>query len=269
MVMKVLICTDGSKQAEEALAYGAPLLQALRAEVTVLGVIEDPKHKRDLERSIEWAQEKLKGLPCSTKTRKGHPDVEILEEEKEEEYDLILLGSIGRRGILGFLLGPTAIKIAKYARTSVLMVRGGERPLRRLLVCAAGVESDLVNIEMAATLSQALQAEAVILHVSSEVAIVCKSPKELEELKARPLECDIPERELLSRELKLLEEKGVEGHVKIRVGLVEDEILVEARKGYDLIVVGAHTAKGISRYLLGDVSGRILEHSPLPVLLVR
>jgi nucleotide-binding universal stress UspA family protein len=57
---------------------------------------------------------------------------------------------------------------------------------------------------------------------------------------------------------------------KVRHGFVIDEILAEAQEGdYDLLIIGAHVARGLSRWLLDNVTARLLEETQLPVLVVR
>ena len=57
---------------------------------------------------------------------------------------------------------------------------------------------------------------------------------------------------------------------KVRHGFVVDEILAELREGdYDLLVVGAHVARGLNRFLLDDVTAHLIEEATTPVLVVR
>lgn len=53
-------------------------------------------------------------------------------------------------------------------------------------------------------------------------------------------------------------------------GRVADAIVHEAREaGCDLIVIGTHGRRGLSRALLGSDAERVLRQSHVPVLLVR
>jgi nucleotide-binding universal stress UspA family protein len=63
----------------------------------------------------------------------------------------------------------------------------------------------------------------------------------------------------------------VEAEIKIRIGLVVEEIVDElATGGYDLLVVGAHRSNGlVERLLLEDVTADIVPQSPVPVLVVK
>jgi nucleotide-binding universal stress UspA family protein len=74
----------------------------------------------------------------------------------------------------------------------------------------------------------------------------------------------------LETALNTLKSAGVSCAAKVRHGLVVDEIAAEARDGdYDLLVIGAHLARGLSRWLLDDVTAHVLEETRVPVLVVR
>jgi len=59
--------------------------------------------------------------------------------------------------------------------------------------------------------------------------------------------------------------------VKVRRGLVCDEILRDAKRGdYDLLVPGSsRSATGLVRIMMGDVTPQIIQQAKQPVLVVR
>ena len=59
--------------------------------------------------------------------------------------------------------------------------------------------------------------------------------------------------------------------VKLRRGIVADEILRESQRGdYDLIVLGSpRSASSIVRVLMGDLARELLNRAQRPVLIVR
>lgn len=65
-------------------------------------------------------------------------------------------------------------------------------------------------------------------------------------------------------------DKAKLGQVLLRTGDARDVILSTARElGADLIVMGTHGRRGVSRVLLGSVAEAIVRTAPCPVLTVR
>lgn len=76
--------------------------------------------------------------------------------------------------------------------------------------------------------------------------------------------------ELLAPQLKALREAGFEAALIVREGEPGVEIAQAATEGrFDLIVMGTHGRKLITRALLGSVANKVLSSCTVPVLLVR
>jgi len=68
----------------------------------------------------------------------------------------------------------------------------------------------------------------------------------------------------------LLTAGGVEVSRVVEMGDPATVILELARReAVDLVVVGSHGRTGFERFLLGSVSGRVVEHAPCDVLVVK
>ena len=272
--MKILLCTDGSADAARAARFGLRLARRGVDALQVLGVIEDHD---DAERLIQNALETLGaemdpiGLEYQTKTRRGHAAEQILDEAAEWQADLIVIGQLGRRGLTRFIMGGTATRIVQYARCSVLLVKGQRSALQKILVCTAGGEPGLRDVEVASRLAAQTQAAVTVLHVMSQVALTEKTYQpELEAPATDLMARHTREGRHLEAALSSLRSAGVSCAAKVRHGLVVDEIAAEARDGdYDLLVIGAHLARGLSRWLLDDVTAHVLEETQMPVLVVR
>jgi len=272
--VKILFCTDGSADAAQAARFGRRLARRGIDSVQLLGVIEDYEGAEQLIRNALAALEAellANGVVCETNMRRGHAAEQILDEAAEWRADLIVIGQLGRRGLTRFIMGGTATRIVQYARCSVLLVKGQRSALHRILVCTAGGEPGLRDVEVAGRLAAQTQATVTVLHVMSQVALTEKN--------YRP-ELEAPADDLITRHthegvhletaLNTLKSLGVSCVAKVRHGLVVDEIVAEARDGnYDLLVIGAHLARGLSRWLLDDVTAHVLEETQVPVLVVR
>jgi len=76
---------------------------------------------------------------------------------------------------------------------------------------------------------------------------------------------------LLDRALAILAAQGIEPIDRIveRAPSASDAILTHARRGaFDLIVMGTHGRKGLSRLVMGSVAEAVLRDAPCPVLTV-
>ena len=80
----------------------------------------------------KWAEEALEaraaeiraaGVPVRWKLTAGVPFDAIVQAAEEEGADMIVMGTHGRRGLEGLLLGSVANKVVRLAECPVLTVR--------------------------------------------------------------------------------------------------------------------------------------------------
>jgi nucleotide-binding universal stress UspA family protein len=273
--MQILLCTDGSPHGQDALWLGAQLARQSPEPATLLGVVEETGDRPLIEQALEEGQHLLAGAPApNSRIRQGHAAEQILEEAAEAEYDLIVVGSRGRRGLTRFLLGSTAERIARHAEQPVLIVHGERRHLSRILACTAAGKAGLVTVDVAGRVARLLDAQVTVLHIMSQLASAPDLDATLMEDLEAPADVLIShhtrEGEHLEQALQILSSLGVDGQPRVRHGLVVDEILSEVCDGdYDLVVVGAHTTRGMMRFLVEDVTHKIIDQTDRPVLVAR
>ena len=143
---RILIATDFSPHSQVALRYAKALAEAFRSEIVLCHVLENPDLLSQLppvdqgyfppnflQVQEEQAQAALAGLvaeaaPLAVRTllRRGAPFVEIVAAAREEDADLIVIGTHGRGAIAHMLLGSVAEKVVRKASCPVLTVREGE-----------------------------------------------------------------------------------------------------------------------------------------------
>lgn len=140
---KILVPTDFSEHSSKALRYGAELAAKFGAELHVLHAIEltplaygegayfPPETQAELEEAAVKQLDDLHVAAASEvnvvrKVSHGHPFVETIRYAKEQEIDLIVVGTHGRGAIAHMLLGSVAEKVVRKAPCPVLTVRDGE-----------------------------------------------------------------------------------------------------------------------------------------------
>ncbi len=141
---RILLATDFSDCSEHALRYACEFAEAFGAELHLVYVNEPPAAaysefgvgfvgvdglEEDIKRS---AAAKLDGLPdekwqdkltVSRAVLFGTPFIEIVRYARENDIDLIVLGTHGRGAIAHMLMGSTAEKVVRKAPCPVMTVR--------------------------------------------------------------------------------------------------------------------------------------------------
>jgi nucleotide-binding universal stress UspA family protein len=275
--MRVLITTGGSPHAGIALRLGSQVARIAGTTPTVITVIRREKYRARAEKTLLQAREILQlDLPESQMlVRVGHPAEEIIREAEQGRYDLVVVGERQHTDLVSrFLLGSTAERVVEHAPCPVLIAKGKNSPLRRILVCDSGADrpslldrfttrlADLVKEEM----------EITVLHVMSQISAAPGIPgRQLRASAEELIREHSPEGEILERDIRILQQRArVNSLPKIRHGLVVDEIVDETHCGdYDLLVIGAHRSQGWESFLLDDLARQIISQADRPVLVVR
>ena len=270
--MKILLSTNGSSHTTRALEMGARIAQRAASQVDILVVAERDREK-EARRAAEAAAADLEaaGVPVDIHWRAGRLANEVVLQTQAVPYDLLVIGSRGRRGVTRLLLGSVALNVTGYAPASVLVVKGRARDLENFLVCSSAGPVSEHTIQFAGRLAHALGASVTLLHVMSQLALIEDAvPEDLEASAEELIQRGSREGIHLSRMLDLLAKDKTTARAVVRHGLVLDEVIAEAKKGqYDLLVTGAHVTPGLNARLADDLSADILLAANRPVLIVR
>lgn len=271
--MRILLCINGSEQAQIAACYGVKLARVLESEVTVLGVMERAELVMRVDKAAGEVRSLLKeeGIPFQTVTRRGRAQAELVRQTREKRYDLVVVGSLGRAWWSRFLRGPTWRHILRAVESSVLIVKV-KRPfsLKRALVCSGGLSHADEVTRFGGKILQMAGARATLLHVVDPLTMGYLAHKKrisLEEFAG----IGIPQSRHFFIEYDVLRGMGIEVGMKLRHGFATEEILQEIGEGgYDLVVMGStQVARGLRHYFVGSITDKVVENAPCPVLVVR
>jgi len=148
-INKILYATDLSAGADYAFGYAISLAKSVGAKVSIINVYE--KHvnqtnitmrSADFETAKSRMTKKIKDdltVYCEKEkinedcqfekligeiyTTSGIPVWSILDKAKENEYDLIVMGTHGHGFLFTTLIGSTAQKMVQHSTVPVLVVR--------------------------------------------------------------------------------------------------------------------------------------------------
>ncbi len=145
MIGSIVVGTDGSDTAKEAVRQATDLAKAVGARVHLVSAYEPigegrlreerqqvpddmqwmVNPKEDVNNTLKEAAEEIEkdGVEVDTYAREGDPADAILDVAEEENADLIVVGNKGMTGAKRFLLGSVPNKVSHHAPCSVLIIR--------------------------------------------------------------------------------------------------------------------------------------------------
>jgi nucleotide-binding universal stress UspA family protein len=145
MFKSIVVGTDGSSTASEAVRQAVELAQSVGAKLELVSAYEPvPAHRlreerREAPEDLQWAispredvdatleqaaqAARAAGVEVSVYPRQGDPADALLDVAEEREADLIVVGNKGMTGAKRFLLGSVPNKVSHYAPCSVLIIR--------------------------------------------------------------------------------------------------------------------------------------------------
>jgi nucleotide-binding universal stress UspA family protein len=271
--MKILICSDGMPAAESATRLGAAVAVPLQAETTLLGIAENSEDEASLRQALEKQAESLRALNLSPQVNMGagDPVLKITEETARTKYDLVIIGA-RKTGSTGLhWRSEKMYELIKSISPPVLVAIGEWAQLKRFLVCTGGKEFIEEAVQLTGKFAKAVGATVTLLHVMAEPPAMYADLVRLEEDIDHLLKSKSELGVNLCTQKADLEKLGVAAEVRIRHGIVVDQVFAEAReRNYDLIVTGSSQARGMLRhYIMGDLTRSILNHANCPVLVAR
>ena len=271
--MKILICTDGLPAADQAVHLGATIAAACTAEVTLLGVVENPGEADQimdaLRRGRQWFEERK--IHAEVVTVTGPAVEEIVKRTEATPFDLVVIGA-AKKGSSGlFWRSSKTYTIIKRIDPPVLVAMEKSATIKRVLICSGGKKDMQPALALAGRLVRGLGAGVTLFHVLPD------APALFEELRREEVDASVllSSKSLLGRTLNsqnlALESAGVPVEVKLRQGPVQDEIIDEVQSGaYDLVVAGSAPGRGgLHTYILGNVTREIVNRAECGVLVVR
>ena len=146
MFSSIVVGTDGSETAREAVAQAVELAGRLGASIHLVSAYEpvsglrlrdEPAggvadasewavHQRgEVDATLEQAAAVARraGVPVTVYARQGDAADAILDVAEERDADLVIVGNKGLTGAKRFLLGSVPNRVSHYAPCSVMIIR--------------------------------------------------------------------------------------------------------------------------------------------------
>ena len=275
---KLLVPTDFSEQAENALKVAAQLAKKNNSELYVLHTLELPLHLANSSDSnslpepiyfIKLAEKNFKELLAKpfmegieVQEAYGHNEIydDIREAVDSNDIDLVVMGSHGVSGFKEMFIGSNTEKVVRTSEIPVVVIKSKFKDfVFKNIIFACDFEKESSNAyEKAMKLFQELNANVHLLHVNL--------PNEKFRNTAQ-----IEEKVKLF--LKMVDPADVSAFDKVTFVndySVEDGVFSFSEKiDADAISIATHGRRGLAHFFFGSVGEDLANHSDIPVFTFR
>jgi nucleotide-binding universal stress UspA family protein len=277
MWKRILVPTDSSDFSEQAIPFAAVLAQAQGAELLLVQVtpfpttpfqvddlnmasaevydevFEDAKATAQTYLNGRGEQLRATGISVRTILGQGSPSAFLLDVEREEQPDAVVMATHGHTGLAHLALGSVAEHMIREGTCPVLLVRQGETPtaqLHRALVLLDGSGVAEQALSLVQTLAghpvRTIQLFRAVADPDDRGAAHTYLEGVASQLALSGLVCE------------LVVEVGEPSH-----------LISRAATAADLVILCTHGRSGFDRLRHGSVAERIIRQVDRPVLLVR
>jgi nucleotide-binding universal stress UspA family protein len=268
-------------------AYSVPIFAASGLDGGY-ATVDDSVIREGAEAILKHAVDKVAGYNVDVSAAVENGDASGVLLEMSETAELLVFGTRGRGGFVGRLLGSVSSALPAHAKCPTVTVplicsdrlgettqdkhiraeqaKAGRTPVEKVVV--VGVDgSEQARV---AVLEAAAQAE----RLGAPLRVICAVPQFSGSLAWVPAPMD---REALFADIQIQLKAGVawlQSHfprLAIETRLLDGspvDVLVEASRHVELVVVGTRGRGGFTGMLLGSTSDGVLHHAKSPVMVV-
>ncbi len=276
MIAHIMVPTDGSPESNRAVGIAEHIARAQNAEVSLVRVIVpidwqygaseipiDPSAYEDVMRAIE--DEAIAGLArleaglaehgikARSTALHGFAASELLDCERAEQPDLVVMATHGRSGLARFALGSVADRLVREGTSPVLLVRRST-PVDREL------ETAVVMLDGSGVAEQALPIAEALAGKPLRSVTLFRSVADPDDRE--------PAKTYLHAVGARLASPAYSVNEVVDVGDARHTIQRVARER-DLIILATHGRGGVDRLRHGSVAEAVIREVTNPVLLVR
>ncbi len=268
----ILVGIDFSDCSVNALEHAVSLAYKAQADIKMLWV-NKPDNTRNLydiasDEILLEAEKRLQGMASKYQarlgngkidfiTRKGKVYKELVEAAEEFDVFLIMIGTHGSSGFEEFWIGSNANRIVTATERPVITIRGGvdiNRTIERIVMPIDSTLESRQKVPITALLAK---------YYNAEVHVLATHTTSVKDVRDRIMD-------YVKQVERYLEENQVHFLVKeIEAGNISDSVIDYATSvNANLISIMDEQEKAASNIWLGPYAQQMVNHSPIPVLVV-
>ena len=290
MSKPILVAYDGSAESDEAVVWavsaatsrniGLKLVSAWTMPPSEVGIAAGPAYETKLldslqreteaglEQALAMVRDLAPDLDVTTEIATGPAAAVILE--KSEDASMVVLGSHGRTGLKGLLLGSVSRAVATHAKCPAVVVRPAEDPEANTIVIGVdGSPSSIHALDFAVETASRRGYDITVLHaweippIGALTGVPSFSPPDLIE--------NLTEAELRAVSAELAGYRERYPDVTVNSEIIQggpSRALTEASEHAAMVVVGSRGRGGFKGLLLGSVGYNVVHKAKCTTAIV-
>jgi nucleotide-binding universal stress UspA family protein len=287
MPRKILVPYDFSPCADAAVEFAKKMVERLGAIRLVFAVERSAPVPYGAQVALGEALPRVQGkleklaleisesadVRTSSEVVFGSPWRVAVAEAAKMKADAVFMGSHGRHGGLRVLLGSVAERVIRESSVPVCVVKAGKvtaGKIRRIGLATDLTAASAAAEKIARELAKRQGATLDVIHVFEDDGL-CGEP--LETVVTARLTAEQAEQLERDRDVRRLGRKiaaeGIETRNVVTVGDVPERLTGYAeRQDLDLLIMGTHARKGLSRVVLGSIAAETMRGLRCPLMVV-
>jgi nucleotide-binding universal stress UspA family protein len=194
-IKRILVPTDFSVSADNALSYAVALAQNLKAKLTLFHSVRVPlsavgevpeefspnQLQKDARGQLESIRKQLKALDLQVdieaETTIGLAVDEIIAAVEANQSDLVIMGTKGSSGIMERLIGSNAADVIEKAKCPVLVIpeEAKFKSIDRIVFATNYVDNDFQSLYLLVEMFKTFNPEIIVLHVEEETQYIIEN----------------------------------------------------------------------------------------------
>lgn len=251
---KILVAFDNSESSKQAMQKACDIAERFNSAITAVFVSgEGDKSFEDAKSYLEQFAT-AKNIQVDVVQRSGKVYDEVIKLEKEEGFQLILIGAHGKSGWSPFWIGSNAFKVVSSSNCPVITIQdyAKDSGISNIVLPLADSNTTRQKVPYAAILATACNATVHILGVSKSAS------KEAEHHVSAYVRQT--ERYMMERDIKYT--------VEMNLGTKVPEACIEHAKKVNAGLLMIMTETESAGYFMDSYSQQLVNTSPVPVMCI-
>ncbi|NDV44744.1 universal stress protein [Flagellimonas sediminis] len=270
---KILVPTDFSEYSEYALEVAAQMAKKHESGIVLLHMIgmsesvlanSEIAEEQEAKYYLKLAKKKLKDITKKEYLREIPVEViiqnykdfkEVNQVAKEQNCDLVVMGSHGTSGLSDLFVGSNTEKVIRTSEIPVLVIKHQHLDFKvNKMVFASDLENESIPaFKKASALAQLLSASIEIVYINDAGANFMG----VDDVRKRVAD--------FKRELDQSVEVHFYNYHTVEGGLFNYCLM----NNVDLLVIPTHGRKGFAHFLVGSLAENVSNHAKLPVMTIK